>query len=53
MNSIVTLRSDEIDEVIGGFIPLLVLAVTIVLAAAGGGYMVGKDMAERDNRTDA
>lgn len=52
MNKILGLSSDEIEEVSGGFIPLLALAVTFVLAAAGGGYTVGKDMAERDNRVD-
>lgn len=52
MSKIVELNFDEIDRVTGGIVPLLALAVTIVIASAGGGYMVGKDMAERDNRTD-
>lgn len=45
------LNASEIDQVSGGGVPLAI-AVTIVIAAAAGGYTVGKDRANRDNRND-
>ena len=51
MNQIVDLDMNEVDQVGGGAlaVPLLALAFTVISAMCVGGYMVGKDMAERDN----
>lgn len=51
MENIVELNSFEIEEIAGGPFPVLAaLAFTVISAMSAGGYMVGKDMAERDNR---
>ena len=50
MQGINELNLAEIEEVSGGIIPALIgAAVALVLAGGAGGYMVGKDMAVRDN----
>jgi hypothetical protein len=46
----IELSTVEIEQVNGGvFFVAAALAFTVISAMAAGGYMVGKDMAERDN----
>lgn len=45
------LYENELSEANGGVIPIA-MAVTICIAAAAGGYKVGSDRANRDNRND-
>ena len=46
------LTTCEIDEVVGGLIPLMV-TVVIITSAAAAGYKVGADNARRNNAEDA
>lgn len=50
MEEILDLSYDEIAMISAGLFPALAgLAFAVISAFAAGGYMVGKDMAERDN----
>jgi hypothetical protein len=49
MNEISDLTCVEIEAVSGGIIPALALAFAVISAFSAGGYMVGKNMAERDS----